>query len=183
MMEPETDLSFEAFSFHSDSAVATEKTKQKTSTDIIEDEEHEEREQQKRDDFAKKWLKMGKGWQKRFLIGNCLPEGVKPRTAAAQQLATQPWVFGAKSGCGCLPCSKAQNGTDWSLSTAGLVPKFRACFMQKHEESKQHIDAVKRMLGIGLDPPGAPSLEEFQSLLEKLQSGSSMRSTSTPIAI
>ena len=65
MMEPETDLSFEAFSFDSDSAVATQKTKQKTSTDIIEDEEHEEREQQKRDDFAKRWLKMGKGWQRK----------------------------------------------------------------------------------------------------------------------
>ena len=134
MMELETDLSFAAFNFDSDPAVATQKKTQKTSTleptsstDIIEDEEHEEREQKERDDFAKRWQKLGKGWQERFLIGNCLPEGVKPRTAAAQQLATQPWVFGAKSGCGCPLCSKVRNGTEWSLATTGLVPKFRSC--------------------------------------------------------
>ena len=131
--------------------------------------------------FVKRWQGLGKGWQKKFLIGNCLPKGVKPQTAAAQQLANQPWVFGAKSGCGCLPCSKANTGSEWGLATAGLVPKFRACFLQKHQESKSHIDAVKMMLGIGVDVPGAPPLEEFESLLKKLQSGSSMRSASKPI--
>ena len=178
MMEPETDLSFSACSFHGGSAVETP-TKQTKSEppDIIDQESAKEMRQM----FVKRWQRLGKGWQKKFLIGNCLPKGVKPQTAAAQQLANQPWVFGAKSGCGCLPCSKANTGTEWGLAQAGLVPKFRACFWQKHQESKSHIDAVKMMLGIGVEFPGAPPLEEFESLLKKLQSGSSMRSASKPI--
>ena len=90
--------------------------------------------------------------------------------------ANQSWVFGAKSGCGCLPCSKANNGTDWSSATAGLVPKFRAWFLEKHQDSKSHKDAVNLMLGIGEDVPGAPRLEEFEDLLKQLQCGSSLRS-------
>ena len=75
-----------------------------------------------------------------------------------------------------LPCSKANNGTDWSSATAGLVPKFRAWFLEKHQDSKSHKDAVNLMLGIGEDVPGAPRLEEFEDLLKQLQCGSSLRS-------
>ena len=177
MMEPDTDLSFSACSsLDGGSAVETPTKQTKLEPPDIDIDAKEMRQM-----FVKRWQRLGKGWQKKFLIGNCLPKGVKPQTAAAQQLANQPWVFGAKSGCGCLPCSKANTGSEWGLATAGLVPKFRACFLQKHQESKSHIDAVKMMLGIGDYAPGAPPLEEFESLLKKLQSGSSMRSASKPI--
>ena len=177
LMELETDLSFSAYgdiavtSLNGSGATASSEPE-------VQDINDEEKTQKMRQAFAKKWQKLGKGWQKRFLIGKCLPEGVKPPTAAAQQLASQSWVFGAKSGCGCLPCSKANNGTEWSLARAGLVPNFRAWFLEKHQESKSHIDAVKMMLGLGVDAPGAPPLEEFEALLKQLQSGSSLRSAS-----
>ena len=178
-MELGTDLSYSAW----DDASPTMKPKQSpvaattsSELELLPDVDDEETHQKMRQLFVKRWQKLGKGWQKRFLIGNCLSEGVKPPTAAARQLANQSWVFGAKSGCGCLPCSKANNGTEWSSATAGLVPKFRAWFLEKHQESKTHVDAVKMMLGIGEDAPGAPPLEEFEAFLKQLQSGSSLRS-------
>ena len=178
-MDLGTDLSYSAWDDNDNSSSGTMKPKQSPAAattsselELIDDETH----QNMRELFAKRWLKLGKGWQKRFLIGNCLPEGVKPPTAAARQLANQSWVFGAKSGFGCLPCSKANNGTDWSSATAGLVPKFRAWFLEKHQDSKSHKDAVNLMLGIGEDVPGAPRLEEFEDLLKQLQCGSSLRS-------
>lgn len=179
MMEPDTDLSFSAFSF--DSTVEGPEPTKKEPTNIIDD--GPESLHEMREEFAQKWQKLGKKWKKRFLIGKCLPQGVKPPTAAAQQLANQPWVFGAKSGCGCLPCSEAKTGSEWALASAGLVPNFRACFLQKHQDSKAHSDAVKVMLGIGADVPGAPALEEFESLFQKLKSGSSMRSASKRIRL
>ena len=177
-MELETDLSFSALGLDSDSPPSSQKTRRSSrgsgskDTTIVDNDEDVE---QQRQQFEKKWLKLGKGWQKRFLIGKCLPEGLKPPTAAAQQLASQPWVFGAKTGCGCVPCSKAENGTEWSLAKAGLVPNFRAWFLEKHQESRAHADAVRMMLGIGDDVPGAPALEEFEDMLKKLQGGASMR--------
>ena len=100
------------------------------------------------EELAKLWQKRGKAWQKRFLIGSCLPEGTKPSSASDPHLANQPWAFAARAGCGCLPCSEAKTGTEWSLGTAGLVPKFRAWFLEKHQASKQRVDAVKVMLGL-----------------------------------
>ena len=178
-MEPTTDLSFSAWDFDDKNTTTTKTSASLSGEDAKEEvveENGEEAKQELREVLARLWQKRGKAWRKRFLIGSCLPQGTKPRGASDRHLANQPWVFATKSGCGCLPCSEAKTGTEWSISRAGLVPKFRVWFLEKHQASKQHVEAVKMMLGLEQGSLGAPPVVEFERMLEKLRAGSSLRS-------
>ena len=130
--------------------------------------------------FAALWRRRRKTWESTYLVGSCLPKDISFPSAAAAKLAKQPWVLGTTTGCGCLPCSKAGLSSDWARGTAGLVKGFRAWFLHKHQESFNHVNAVKQMLCIG-DGGGAGeamALSEFEALLKNLQGGRSQRGDS-----
>ncbi|CAJ1400606.1 unnamed protein product [Effrenium voratum] len=128
--------------------------------------------------FAALWRRRRKTWESTYLVGSCLPKDISFPSAAAAKLAKQPWVLGTTTGCGCLPCSKAGLSSDWAR---GTVKGFRAWFLHKHQESHNHVHAVKQMLCIG-DGGGAGeamALSEFEALLKNLQGGRSQRGCSS----
>ena len=125
--------------------------------------------------FKELWIRRRKAWESKFLVGSCLPKDFVYPTAASEKMAKQSWVLGTKKGCGCLPCNKANTMSEWALGTAGLVDKFRAWYLTKHQESQQHVAACKKFLGISESYECGPSLSEFEDLFKKLQQGSSLR--------
>ena len=118
-------------------------------------------------------------WQKNTMMGSCLDDATLDHLGVAEKkLSKESWLTVAETGLLCIPCNRAALNGTWADGTAGHdVKDLRLWFVTKHAKSKSHVQAVKQMLKVNSEPVGAPALSEFEDILEKLQSGSSLRAT------
>ena len=112
----------------------------------------------------------------KFKLGSCLTslekENLPPE---ALGIADACWVSVTETGLLCSACKRAGLETPWAKGTVGQEAKdfsvtLKSHCMKRHEESSQHISAVRKMLQID-EASGAPPAEDFKALLGSLQAG------------
>ena len=112
----------------------------------------------------------------KFKLGSCLSslekENLPPEAVG---LAATCWVSVTQVGLLCMACKRAGLETPWAKGLAGKESKdvssvLKTHFIKRHEESGQHVAAVRKMLQVD-EASGAPPTEDFMSLLGKLQEG------------
>ena len=132
------------------------------------------------DAFQKSWERSSERLLDAFKLGSSLSEIQKahlpPETV---RLADTSWVSVTGSGLLCMACKRAGLKTPWAKGMAGrssrdLKSVFKTSFLQRHQDSSSHVNAVTKMLELD-EAPGAPTAAEFKELWNELQDGSSQK--------
>ncbi len=99
------------------------------------------------------WTRNKKHWQARHLIS----PGDKERGSWLSDRCSK-----GKWGVGCCVCAGIYENS-WATYGVDNVDMLRTCRFQKHEQSQQHQRALNQLLGDA--SPGAPSIDDFQTVL------------------
>ncbi|CAE7282138.1 unnamed protein product [Symbiodinium sp. CCMP2592] len=132
------------------------------------------------DDFMSVWKAQKEVFQTKCLLRNSLDSAELNILMPDQKhIADQSWVVASNQGLQCVACHRAGLQGAWAEGRAGRdVKDLRLWFLRGHESrSKSHRQAVKAMIGLSAELPGAPPLVEFQALLKSAMKGSSLRAS------
>lgn len=133
---------------------------------------------EKDDGAAPMWLKKEAEWKAQASMSSCFEKSVQETFSYEQkQMATQTWLAMTPHGMMCVACKNSGFKGPWSDGTAGSeVKRLRFWFVAKHGKAKNHINAVKKALGLSSAAALlAPELGEFHRMLEGIRKGESLR--------
>ena len=125
------------------------------------------------DDFQKNRERSSERLLGAFKLGSSLTEVQKEHLPPeAVRLAETSWVSVTGSGLLCMACKRAGLQTPWAKGTAGRSSKhlnsvFKTSFVQRHQDSSAHVNAVVKMLELD-DARGAPTAAEFKEMWKEL---------------
>ena len=106
-----------------------------------------------------RWRSSGKKWCNMFLVSDGQPE-----LGSWLDVKQQPW------GVGCKVCKETGVSNPFASYSMTKKGQMQNCNLMKHHKSKAHKAAVKEWLKeggcVGPSPDAAPSLSQFQELME-----------------